>query len=90
MDELYTFYNLSECLDIDEVISKLDDFLNDGKIEYYLLPSSDVIKIIDTDLSDEDIYFLIDFLDSQSVLIEYDFDDSDFDDLDDYFNQDYE
>ena len=90
MEELYTFYNLSECLDIDEVISKLDDFLNDGKIEYYLLPSSDVIKIIDTDLSDEDIYFLIDFLDSQSVLIEYDFDDSDFDDLDDYFNQDYE
>ena len=51
--ELYKYYNIDECLDKDKLFKKLDELVDDGKIEYNL--DGEIMKIEDLDLEEWDI-----------------------------------
>lgn len=84
--ELYTYYNLDECIDRELIIKILESYKDDGKIEYTL--NGDILKLTDIDLEDKDIDKLIDLFDKNDVFGEIEDDeDEDEDDLD--YDYDY-
>jgi hypothetical protein len=91
MSKLFNYYSFDECSDEQQLFERLDELVNQGKIEYseqdkYLL------KIKDTELDDDEIKDLCEFLDSNNVYPylgydesdDYEDDDYDFNESDDY------
>lgn len=80
------FYSLDECNDEDAVLAKLDELVEEGKIEYYFV-ESDLIKIKDLALSAKDIKELKQFLHNNDVIEDKDYeeDEEDMDEEEDYF-----
>ena len=54
-NELFTYYNLSECLEQEDILVKLDKLVESGKIEYYYEISNERFKLIDLELTDKEI-----------------------------------
>ena len=90
--ELFTYYNLSECSDTRNVIDELEDFSTDLKIDYSYDSLNEVVKVIDLDLSEDEVNYLIEFFDNHKAIVDFDYQDiyGDDDDLEDYFNQEYD
>ena len=85
--ELDKWYSLDECLSKKEVINKLKSLEKEGKIEYSIEKSTDVVEIKDLDLEDTDIEDLLDLFDENDVYPYMDKDsDDDYDD--DYYDED--
>ncbi len=85
MNELGKYYDLDECTNSKQVIVKLKQLEKEGKIEYSV--SSDILKIEDIDLEDNDITYLIKLFEDNDIFenTEYDEDeDLDYDDYSDY------
>ena len=71
--ELFKCYNLSECLNQDEVLEELDSMMDDGKIEYYYEISNEQFKIVDTDLTDKELSNLLDLFYNNDVIPDMDY-----------------
>jgi hypothetical protein len=87
--KLFTHYSFDECGNEGQLFERLDEFSNDGKIQYSV-ENQYVFKIKDLELSDDEIQDLCNFLDSMDVypyIIEEEEDD-DFDDFDDFNESD--
>ena len=69
--QLFTYYNISECLNIDKVFKKLNDYSNDGKIEYTKL-DTDTFKIVELDITDDDTEYLVDFFEKMDLIPDMD------------------
>ncbi len=82
--QLFTRYSYDECTNEEKLFEKLDELLNEGKIEYNA-ENQYTFKIKDLELSDSEIEELCDLFDEVEVFpyIESS-DDEDFDDFDDY------
>lgn len=87
---LAKFYSLDECYDQDKVFDKLDELLEDSKIDYEVY-DDDIIKIKDTGLLFKEKKALLKFFEENDVIEYNDFDedddeddDEDFEDEDDY------
>ena len=87
---LSKFYSLDECYDQDKVFDKLDELLEDSKIDYEVY-DDDIIKIKDTGLLFKEKKALLKFFEENDVIEYNDFDedddeddDEDFEDEDDY------
>ena len=87
--KLFTHYSFDECGNEAELFERLDEFYNDGKIQYSV-ENQYVFKIKDLELSDDEIQDLCNFLDSMDVypyIAEEEEEESDdFDDFDDDYN----
>ena len=80
--ELFTYYNLTESINADLILAKLEVYHRDYKIEYKYFEHDGVFKIIDVDLSDKEVSSLIDIFDNNDIIPDLDYDDSgDYDDL---------
>ena len=87
---LAKFYSLDECYDQDKVFDKLDELLEDSKIDYEVY-DDDIIKIKDTGLLFKEKKALLKFFEENDVIEYNEFDedddeddDEDFEDEDDY------
>jgi hypothetical protein len=83
--ELYTYYNLDECIDRAIIVKRLESYKDEGKVEYSF--NGDILKLTDIDLEDRDIDKLIDLFDRYDVFGEIE-DNDDFDE--DESDEDYE
>jgi hypothetical protein len=90
--KLFTHYSFDECGDEEQLFERLDEFSNDGKIQYSV-ENEYVFKIKDLELSDDEIQDLCNFLYSMDVypyIIEEEEEESDdfddFDESDDDYN----
>jgi hypothetical protein len=87
--KLFTHYSFDECGNEAQLFERLDEFYNDGKIQYSV-ENQYVFKIKDLELSDDEIQDLCNFLDSMDVypyIAEEEEEESDdFDDFDDDYN----
>ncbi len=89
--ELFNYYSVDECKDRKKVFGVLDQLKEDGKIDYEM-DGSDLFRIEDLDLEEDDIEDLNKLFDSEDVFPYIDnFEDGDDDDgYDDYDeNDDY-
>ena len=64
--KLFTHYSFDECGNEGQLFERLDEFYNDGKIQYSV-ENQYVFKIKDLELSDDEIQDLCNFLDSMDV-----------------------
>lgn len=88
--KLFNYYTLDECKDRKKVFEKLDQLVNDGKIEYEM-DDRDIFSIKDLDLEESDIDDVNELFDSEDVFpyLENSDEDEDEDGFDDYDDQDY-
>lgn len=88
--ELFTYYNLDECINKKSVINELKSLRAGGKVDYNI--DGDIMKIEDIDLDENELESLIELLDSNDVFPQIDYEedseDREFNDDDDQ-NQDY-
>lgn len=81
--ELFTYYNLTETVNADLILSKLEIYKRDYKIDYVYFENEEVFKIIDIELSDKEISTLLDIFDNNDIVPDFDFmENIDYDDLD--------
>jgi hypothetical protein len=76
--DLFNYYNLDECLDKTKILKKLDDYKNDGKIEWSL--EGEILKIQDLDLEEGDIENLEKLFDKLDIFPYTEYDDENGDD----------
>ena len=81
--EIYRYYNLDECVDRKLVNKVLRSYQKEGKIDYSI--DRDVLSIEDIELDDDDIQYLSELFEENSVFADVDRDDND-DPDDDYFS----
>lgn len=88
--KLFNYYTLDECKDRKKVFEKLDQLVDDGKIEYEM-DDRDIFSIKDLDLEESDIDDVNELFDSEDVFpyLENSDEDEDEDGFDDYDDQDY-
>ncbi len=72
-NELFTHYNLSECLEQEEILSRLDGLTTEGKIEYYYEIINERFKLVDLDLTDNEVSNLINLFYDNDVLPDLDY-----------------
>lgn len=90
-NELFSHYNLAECLEQESVLKKLDKLTEDGKIEFYYEIRNERFKIVDLELSDEEIVGLIDLFYDNDVIPDMDYEEpDDFNDDDIGYYEDFE
>ena len=53
--ELSNYYSMDECVDRKKVTTTLKKYVKEGKIEYNLDKTTDVLQLQDLDLEEEDI-----------------------------------
>lgn len=88
---LHNYYTLDECTNKKGILRKLKEFEKEGKIEFEVEKSTDVVTIEDLDLEDDDIEYLIDLFEKNDVYPYLDKDDDDDDyDNDGYYDEDDE
>lgn len=85
--KLFNFYSFDECSDEDKLFQRLDSLKNDSKINY-TQDENYLIKIVDIELSDDEIDKLSQFLDSLNVLPYLGHEDDTDGDFDDYEDPD--
>jgi hypothetical protein len=66
--ELCEFYNLTECENIRKVLKEIGKYAKELKLEYEYDKGTDIVKIIDLDMTEEDIEKLLNFFDFNNVL----------------------
>jgi len=87
---LHNYYTLDECTNKKGIIKKLKELEQEGKIEYDIEKSTDVVTLEDLDLEDDDIEELIELFEKNDVYPYLDKDDEDEDGYDDngYYDED--
>jgi hypothetical protein len=65
--ELYTYYNLDECIDRAIIVKDWNLIKMKVKVEYSF--NGDILKLTDIDLEDKDIDKLIDLFDRYDVFL---------------------
>jgi superfamily I DNA and/or RNA helicase len=92
--QLFTRYSYDECTNEEKLFEKLDELLNEGKVEYNT-ENQYTFKIKDLELSDDEIQELCDlfeevevfpYMEEDSTDDDYDDDYNDFDDDGDDYN----
>ena len=86
--KLFNYYSMDECTDRKKVINKLKSLEGDGKVEYSLDQVTDIFKITDLDLEDEDIEDLIKIFDQNDVFPYLDYNEDDEENGDDSYDDD--
>ena len=83
--QLFTRYSYDECTNEEKLFEKLDELLNEGKVEYNT-ENQYTFKIKDLELSDDEIQELCDLFEEVEVFpyMEEDITDDDYDDYNDY------
>lgn len=81
-NELFNYYSISESMNPDKIIKKLESLKDDGKI-HFKMDSFDSFKIEDIDLTEKELDNLVDFLDKNDAIPDIDKQESNMDD-DDY------
>ena len=84
--EIYRYYNLDECVDRKLINKTLKSYQKEGKIYYSI--DRDVLTIEDIELDDDDIQYLSELFEENSVFADTDRNDDD-DDSDDGYFPDY-
>jgi hypothetical protein len=80
--DLFTYYNLSESANVDNILEKLENLSSELKIDYSYHESKEVFRIIDIDLTEKEVSTLQKFFEDNDVLPDFDCEDmSDYDDL---------
>jgi len=87
MKKLFNYYSFDECSDEQKLFGKLDELLNQTKIEYSEQDNY-LIKIKDIELDDNEIEDLSKFLDDNNVYPYLGYNDDDDDDLEDDYEID--
>lgn len=87
---LHNYYTLDECTNKKSILRKLKEFEKEGKIEFEVEKSTDVVTIEDLDLEDDDIEYLIDLFEKNDVYPYLDKDEDDDYDNDGYYDEDDE
>ncbi|NDF17311.1 MAG: hypothetical protein EB079_05030 [Verrucomicrobia bacterium] len=91
--EIYRYYNLDECVDRKLINKTLKSYQKEGKIDYSI--DRDILTIEDIELDDDDIQYLSELFEENSVFADTDRNDDDdsdddyFPDYDDDYNDDY-
>jgi hypothetical protein len=85
--EIYRYYNLDECVDRKLINKTLKSYQKEGKIDYSI--DRDVLTIEDIELDDDDIQYLSELFEENSVFADTDRNDDDDDDSDDGYFPDY-
>ena len=85
---LHNYYTLDECTNKKSILRKLKEFEKEGKIEFEVEKSTDVVTIEDLDLEDDDIEYLIDLFEKNDVYPYLDKDEDDDYDNDGYYDED--
>jgi hypothetical protein len=87
--ELFNYYSLDECIDTKVVINELKKLQKEGKVEFTLDKSTDILKIEDLDLEESDIENLLEIFEKNDVFQYLDMDDDveDEDDYDDFYGE---
>jgi hypothetical protein len=80
--ELCDFYNLTECENIRKVLKEIGKYEKELKLECEYDKGTDIIKITDLDMTEEDIEKLVSFFDFNNV-----FEDSEGFTSGDYYNE---
>jgi len=77
--KLFSYYSLDECADRKKVLASLKQLVKEGKIEYSIEKSTDVMHIEDLDLEEDEIEELLDLFDENDVFpyLEYEDDEED-------------
>jgi len=90
--ELFNYYSMDECIDRKKITSTLKKYVKEGKIDYSLDKTTDVLHIEDLDLEEEDIELLVDLFDKNDVFPYLDYEDEDNEDggYDDYYDDEDE
>jgi hypothetical protein len=81
--EIFKYYNLTESTNPKLVVKRLEEFYDELKIDYNYYITDDIVKIIDLDLTEDDIKKLHRLFDKYHVLPDLDCGINDFDDDDD-------
>jgi hypothetical protein len=83
--QLFTRYSYDECTNEEKLFEKLDELLNEGKVEYNT-ENQYTFKIKDLELSDDEIQELCDLFEEVEVFpyMEEDSTDDDYDDYNDF------
>jgi hypothetical protein len=86
--ELFNFYNLDECVNKKKVLKKLNQLLDEGKIDFSV--DGEILKIEDLDLSESEVEGVAELLDSNDVFPYLDKEDDDdfYDGYDNYDDED--
>jgi hypothetical protein len=86
--ELFNFYNLDECVNKKKVLKKLNQLLDEGKIDFSV--DREILKIEDLDLSESEVEGVAELLDSNDVFPYLDKEDDDdfYDGYDNYDDED--
>jgi len=91
--ELFSYYNLSESLSSDNILDELESLSSDLKIDYSYNESREIFRIVDLDLTDDDISKLQKLFEDNDVLPDFDYrseDEGDYDDLYGFGEDDYD
>lgn len=81
--KLFNYYSIDECLNDKKLYKELDKYVSNGTLEY-TPESNNVIKIVDLDLTDEEIDSLIKLFDSLDVIPYMDYEDDYYESGDNY------
>jgi hypothetical protein len=86
--ELFNFYNLDECVNKKKVLKKLNQLLDEGKIDFSV--DGEILKLEDLDLSESEVEDVAELLDSNDVFPYLDKEDDDdfYDGYDNYDDED--
>lgn len=87
--KLFNYYSMDECSDRKKIVAKLKSLEDEGKIEYSLDTVSDIFRIKDLDLEDDDIEDLVRIFDQNDVFPYLDYEDED-EAGDEYYDEDEE
>lgn len=76
--KLFNYYSIDECSNIDNLYEELDRYVDSGVLEYKL-EERDIMKIVDIDLSEDEIEEIQKIFDSLDVFPYLDYEDGEYD-----------
>ncbi|CAG7580455.1 MAG: hypothetical protein SLAVMIC_00424 [uncultured marine phage] len=89
--ELFSYYNLSESVNAELVLDKLENLSSELKIDYSYNSTKEVFKIVDLDLTIDELQQLKKIFDDNEVLPDFDAGDmEDYNDLYGFDDEDYD
>ena len=74
MEEI-KYFSLLECLNIEGVFKYLDNFTIEGKLDYKYDDVNCVVKLIDIELTDNDLKNMASFFDKNDIMEDIDYND---------------
>lgn len=91
MDNLFKYYNLTEAVNTDLIMAKLELLSQDLKIIYDYNTTDEILTIEDLDLDEDELDNLLEIFDNNQILPDidrYNDDEDDYDNLDYYSDGD--